>query len=421
MKKIVVLGNSISAALVIKQIRQFDKDSQISLISGDGYLPYQRDLFPQYLADEIKEEGVFTLSEKELKALNVELLLDVQVTRVNLARKKVHAEGRRQFDFDVLILTAMPGYKLPNIRGNNKSGLYDIYSLKSVGEIKTRLPLVDDVVIQAEDFLSLRMALIAAKKGAEIRVVAPADCLFWRAMDEDALSILSDVFAEHNILMHLRTNVVEALGDSECRAVRLGNQKVLSSDMVLFSQIHPDMRILSEGEWEKEIPVDEYFQTSVESVYALGDLTDRNRKNFSYCEVGEENIYAAHAVANHICCQETEVKKIVACDSLKCEGLFLTVMGDLRTSKSIQKYVQTQTEEKKWAELFIKEDCVVGAVLINREDLRDQVLTLIQNQTAYSENINLFDGFSLKKESVDKNNHDKSQLEEVAPDHVEQA
>ena len=59
MKKIIILGSSPAGVKAAEEIRTLDKESEITIFCEGHQLPYQRELFGEFVAKTITEDKVF--------------------------------------------------------------------------------------------------------------------------------------------------------------------------------------------------------------------------------------------------------------------------------------------------------------------------------------------------------------------------
>jgi len=103
-----------------------------------------------------------------------------------------------------------------------------------------------------------------------------------RGFDDEARGLVSDEMRKNGIDLHFGTNVLEMAREGEAIRVKASNGDERVFDQVMFATGRtPNADDLGleaigvERGRKGEIVVDQYSQTSVPSVYAIGDVTDR--------------------------------------------------------------------------------------------------------------------------------------------------
>jgi glutathione reductase (NADPH) len=138
------------------------------------------------------------------------------------------------------------------------------------------------MVILGAGYIALEFACIFAQLGTQVSVVLRGTEIL-RGFDGDIRSHLHGEMTKKGITFHTENNIgkVELL-ESGKRKVTLTGGDTLEADQVLLAAGRiPNTGSLGlreagvELKWDGEIVVDEYSRTSVESIYAVGDVTDR--------------------------------------------------------------------------------------------------------------------------------------------------
>ena len=279
MKRIVIIGNSPAGIKAIEEIRAVDQESSVTLIDQEGTLPYIRSRFPDWLAGAVKEKECLFQEESFYKKLNIEIIKDKSVVRITAKRNKIVLENKKEergdLIYDKLIITDAVT-KLPEVKGDQRSGAFGLRRFADAQAISKMLPLVDTVVVQSETFWGLETILALRKKDKEVLWCIPSQHLFPDLIDASTAAVLKQNLEAEGIRIFSDNAVVEILGDQEVKAVRLKSGKVLAADMVLFPDSGPDLKIYSDGGLSVafRITVNSNFQTSAENVFAMDDVCD---------------------------------------------------------------------------------------------------------------------------------------------------
>jgi NAD(P)H-nitrite reductase large subunit len=259
MKRIVVIGNSAAGIAAVEAIREKDKTSPILVISREPYMPYRRNQLLDFVEGKIKEKDLYFRSQDFYKNNAIELMLEKEVVELNLNKKKVIFKERDFVEFDELLLTTGSSVKLPLMKGVQKDGVVAFHGLRDAKFLIENLPLAHTVVIVGSDAVSLELARIIAVKKIETK--------FFGILNEplEGVDVVSD------------NSVMEILGDSDAKAVRLSNGKVIGASLVIFSSPSaPNIGFLKDTDVKTNhgIVVDEHFCTNIPFVYAAGDVCE---------------------------------------------------------------------------------------------------------------------------------------------------
>lgn len=164
---------------------------------------------------------------------------------------------------------------IPDIEGAKEYGITsdDIFYLK---EMPKRL------VIAGVGYIGLEFAGIFKQLGATVDVIYRRDKILNEGFDEDVRTFLENEMKKKDINFHPKTNIVRVEKHADEYNVHLDNGEVITCDQVLFATGRsPNTEGLGlenvgiETDRKGAIIVDKYEQTSIPSIYAVGDVTDR--------------------------------------------------------------------------------------------------------------------------------------------------
>lgn len=276
MPKLVVMGQSPAVISIIETLRQTAQDWEITFISTDGQLPYDRGVFAKLIAHKGKEKDVLCKPEEFFKTHNVQLILDKEISRINFNRRKIFLAERSQIDYDVLIMADAPQPRLPERKGIRKIGVFHLARLDMVRRLIKHLVFTETAVVEAVTLSGVAAALAIKEAGRDVVVVMPEEKPFACVLGEDLSAVCLKLLEQKGIRVFAGNTVEDILGEGEAKAVRLKSGKILASEMVVFEDVAPDFRFLTEGDlvMTERITVTSAMRTSVANVYAVDTVME---------------------------------------------------------------------------------------------------------------------------------------------------
>lgn len=339
MKKILIIGNTVAAAKSAEWIRQHDQESNITLISTDAHYPYEADRLSEFLAGEITQKDLLIKPKDYYEKKNITVLLDKKISKINLKRSRIFTEAKDQLEFDILILADLPDKKFPDMKGSNKEGIFHYRSFPQIDLMLKRLLVTETIAVQSDTFEGLGVACAIARKGKEVILFASPNSFILKGLAEKERCHLMDYLSANGLHIILDNEIVEILGDSDVKAVRLKSGKVLAAQMVVFEAVREDWRIFSENEIQvtDRFEVNESFETLIKDVYALSTLVKQNKGDLYSSQIIPAYVQyqEARAAVSKIAGKEIAAEMPDPVQSLVFKAITITSLGLLQESVSV--------------------------------------------------------------------------------------
>jgi len=264
MKKIVIIGNSAAGIAASEAIRETDKESSITIVCDEPFVAYERHKILGLLEGKIKERNLFYRDQDFYKNNGLDLISGREVVELNLNKKKAIFKDREFVEFDELLIASGARVSLPKLQGVHKEGVVALNGLSELKYIVDNLPIAHTVIIVGPGQVAEELARIIAAKKIDVKYLGTLPGSI-EGVDE---------ICDNPIL--------EILGDSEVRAVRLSTQKVIGASLVIFPRTgYASINLVKDTEIKvnKGIIVDEAMRTNVPFVLAAGDVCEYQDEN----------------------------------------------------------------------------------------------------------------------------------------------
>ncbi len=388
MKKIIAIGNSPDVVKAIETIRQNDQESEIFLFLNEGCYPYRSDLFASFLAKDIPGKDLFYPSKNFFTTQKINVILDQKVSRINLKRKRVYTENKEQFEFDALILSDVPEHKLPDIKGNNKTGIYGLQRIKDIEKINELIPLTDSVTIQSDQISGLKIASALAKREKEILYVCSSKNILDPLFQEDVINKFFTPLEEKGFRIFTQNEIIEILGDADAKAIRLKSGKVLATSMILFGEGHEDLRVFSELPLTRngKVCIDKDFKSSFSDVFAVGRLsvseTDEWRRSEDDFDILQNSGKKLGELYQGV--EGEEDKPALREEIIDIFDVKIHVLGDNALSEECEIEKRFICDDNGYQTLYFSQNNLIGAIVINASERMDVFRRFIVEKTDLS-------------------------------------
>lgn len=270
-QRVVVVGGGAAGGAAVEMLRRTGFGAGITLIDPEPAAPYDRpNLSKDYLAGDAPESWI-PLRSDEFYAENEIELVRQKVKRIDTEAKEVRLQDGSSLAYDALLLTTgseprkldTPGHDLPHV--------HVLRSLQDSRAIIEAAEKADAAVVIGASFIGLEVAASLRERGLSVDVVAPDERPLAKVMGPEIGAMIQELHEEHGVKFHLGHTAAKITPTT----VELDDGTTVAASLVVIGVgVSPRVRLAEEAGLEVDhgVVVDEYLQTSVEGVFAAGDI-----------------------------------------------------------------------------------------------------------------------------------------------------
>ena len=204
--------------------------------------------------------------------------MNVRASRLDLEQNCVQLEDGGAVPFDRLLLATGSSPVSPPIEGCDLPGVQTLWSLDDVAQALASVDKIacPRVLFVGAGFVGMIVVGAMFSRGWKITVVEQADRILPRMLDDNAATIASRWLAEKNVEVRTGTTVqsIQAGNGNEKEVIFSDGNSTTVDLVILATGVRPNLQLVADGpiETDQGILVDEQMRTSVEGVYAAGDV-----------------------------------------------------------------------------------------------------------------------------------------------------
>ena len=281
MKNIIILGAGQSAVYAAKQIREVDKDSQITIIGEEKNLPYERPpLSKDYILGKLKLEQFLFFSNEFYKQNNINIITEEKIIKVNLNKKTLTSSKNNDFNYDQLLIATGSKNRKLDIENLDKKIQNEIIYLRNIEEseeIKKRINIANEILVIGGGFIGLEIASSASQLGKKVTIVEMGDQLMGRVIPKEIANMIQSVHEENGNTIYLKTQIKKITKKNNSFQILLNSKTTLSADLIIVgigSSPNTSLFVESSLEINNGIITDEFSRTSIPDVFAAGDVSN---------------------------------------------------------------------------------------------------------------------------------------------------
>ena len=278
-KKILILGGGQAAAYASKEIRSIDSDSNITIISEEKYFPYERPpLSKDYILDKVTFNNLLFFPENFYLENNIKFIGSTKITKVDFDNKKI-SSSLNSYEYDQLLIAT--GSSNRHLVLNEKKILpqENIIYLRDFEEsnsLKDKIDKAKNITIIGGGFIGLEIASSAVQKGKNITVLERADQLMGRVIPLKIANLIQEKHESMGTKINLNVEIKNIEQKNEAFEIYYNNETLISDLIIIGVGSAPNTEIFRNTSLKIDngILTDEFSATSIEDVYAAGDVSN---------------------------------------------------------------------------------------------------------------------------------------------------
>jgi NAD(P)H-nitrite reductase large subunit len=280
MKHIVIIGNGISGITAARHIRK-RSDFRITVISSETKHFYSRTALMYIYMGHMKFEHTKPYEDVFWKKNKIDLVLD-HVEHVESESKSLALRSGNKITFDQLIIASGSTSNKFGWPGQNLMGVQGLYSFQDLETMErlTKDKAVKRAVIVGGGLIGIEMAEMLRSRNIEVTFLV-REREFWNnILPVQEANLISRHVRAHHVDLKLETELREIRGDENGRVTDVLTSKgeTLACQFVgLTVGVSPNISFLGNSgiEVKKGVLVNEFLETNIQGIYAIGDCVER--------------------------------------------------------------------------------------------------------------------------------------------------
>lgn len=337
--KTIVIGGVAGGAGACARLRRNNENMQIIMLEKGEYISFANCGLPYYIGDVITDknklqvqtvDGFAQRFNVEVRNFNEAINVDTALKRVLIRNTQTNEEYWESYDKLVLSPGAKP--LVPPMQGVNLPHVFTLRNIPDTYAVKDYINShqIKNAAVIGGGYIGIEMAENLHELGCQVHVIEANNQLV-ATMDKEVVSHLHNHMRTKNINLHLSSRLTAIEPD----AVVLESGKRILADIVIMSiGVVPDTAFLKTSGIQLsnrgEIIVDEYLQTNITDVYAVGDAITHKAfgadefKNIALASPANKQ---ARIVADNVCGKSIKYDGAQGTAILKAFDLVLATTG----------------------------------------------------------------------------------------------
>lgn len=391
-EKICIVGAGAAAYRFIQSYREHNTRDEIAVFSKEKDPFYNRVLLPEYVSDELTWQDLQKIKQKEIDKLGVQLHAGISINHIDREHKIITDSNNHEHEYDKLVLATGSRPFVPLNAQLEKPGRFTLRNRSDAERLKKHLeksgvkPSDQHVVIVGGGLLGLELAATLNKKNIQITVVQRASRLMERQLDLVASRILAEDVQERGIQIYFDNEVSTVFEDEDPNMleITLKTGKVLYANAIVYAiGTIPNIEIAKNAKinCRRGAIVNHHLQTNDPAIFALGEIAEYNNNLYGITSAAEQQ---AEIAVNFLMGDYTSLYTgSVLMNILKFEDLDLCSIGIVNVpinDNSYEEVIFTDLSKRYYKKCIIKNDKLIGAVLIGDKNEFAEYKSLIEEE-----------------------------------------
>ena len=277
-KKILIIGGGQAAAYASKEIRSIDTSSDVTIISEEKYLPYERPpLSKDYILEKVAFNDLLFFPENFYLENNIKFIGNTKITKLDFDNKKI-SSSLNSYEYDQLLIATGSSNRHLVINGKTILPQENIIYLRDFEEsnsLKNKINKAKNITIIGGGFIGLEIASSAVQKGKNITVLERADQLMGRVIPLKIANLIQEKHESMGTKINLNVEITNIEKKNEAFTIYYNNETLLSDLIIIGVGSSPNTEIFQNTSLKIDngILTDEFSATSIEDVFAAGDVS----------------------------------------------------------------------------------------------------------------------------------------------------
>lgn len=274
MSKVVIIGNGISGVTAARHIRK-NSDDEIVIISGETEHFFSRTALMYVFMGHMRYQDIKPYEDWFWTKNRIDLVFDY-VQEIDTDSKSLKMKTGAEIKYDKLILAVgskpnkfgWPGQDLPGVQG--------LYSFQDLEQIEENAKTAKHAVIVGGGLIGIELAEMMHSRGIKTTFLV-RESKFWRSvLPEEDGDLITRHIISHHVDLQLNTELTEIIAgdDGRAKAVKTSNGDIIECQIVgLTAGVSPNVDFIksSKIDVDRGVKVNEFFETNIQDVYAIGD------------------------------------------------------------------------------------------------------------------------------------------------------
>jgi 3-phenylpropionate/trans-cinnamate dioxygenase ferredoxin reductase component len=364
------------------ELRKRGAEGSIVLVGREPEPPYERPpLSKEYLRGEAERADAYVNPPDWYEENGIELRTGTNVMGLDLEARTAKLQGGEELEFEKALIATGANVNILRVEGAGQEGIHYLRAFGNSDSIREAAEGAERVVLVGGSYIGCEVAASLTAKGTECAIVMMEEVVLSRTFGEEVGRWFHQLLESKGVEIHGGETLEAFEGEGNVKAVVTESGKVVEGDCVVVGAgVKPDVMLARKAglEIDDGIVCDETLRTSVEGVYAAGDVCSYEsrvhgrRLRVEHWDVAmQQGMHAARGMMG-----ETEPYEVVPYFfSDLADWVGLEYVGPATEWDEL--VWRGDTDAGEFAVFYLKDGKVAGALTVERSEELGHARTLL--------------------------------------------
>ena len=274
--KISIIGAGQAAIYAAMEIRKLDDESSITLYGDENYLPYERPpLSKDFLINKKKEDEILFFNKQFFEDKKISFA-NKKITKVDF-KNNILTSYNDDFLYDKLLITTGSTNRKLEVNSQIDNDIYYLRNLDEAVKIKDKALKVNKIAIIGGGFIGLEIASSLNQLNKEVSVIEISNQIMGRIIPAPIANLVKAEHERNGNKIYVDSKINNIQKTHEGFKIILENENIIEAEIIIAGiGSMPSISLFNNTDLKLDngILTDEYCQTSIENVFAAGDVTN---------------------------------------------------------------------------------------------------------------------------------------------------
>lgn len=384
MKHIVIIGGGVAAVNAVKAIREINTDLNITVLQNEAVYPYYRTRLTKSLFENLEADSILLQKKEWYEQNKIDLLLSKEVVSIDPDHNTVYINDGTSIHYDTLLVATGAYNFKPPIDGIDKENVLTIRDYEDVQTVREKVKDKETILHIGGGIQNLEAAWAMCSHGKKVIIAEFMDRLMPRQLDIRASEIIKNAVEGFNIRVKLGTQIIEVTGEGTVTGAKTKEDERLDCDIIIYCVgIRPNKRLFENTAIQTNmgIIVDNHMRTNVENIYAAGDIAEFEGRVGGLWPVAiEQGKIAGYNIAG----KDITYQSFMPVTTMNAFQLSVFSVGNIDENSCSHSIIDDPADGANYRRIFIREQRIVGAIVIGEIKNNQMIKKVIENRTQLS-------------------------------------